>query len=313
MSHRVVVFTGRGLVEVRSEPTVSLKDGEAMVRVHYSGVSSGTEMRCLAGEQPDTLEFPFIPGYSHVGVVEQGPKEWVGRRVFTGGTKRSEFGTQWGGHSEVGICPVGDLILLPEEVNLEEAALLQMAGIGYRGVQHVKEYDVRSVLVVGLGLIGMLSALLYRAEGYQVTAVDIDPGRVELAKAKGIDAKVKADGLFDVVVDATGSLPVLAQSIRHLKDVGWSDHTERPGVLVLQGSYAQDVVFNYQEAFRKEMTLVMPRHTQPQDKLAVLELLKNGKVDLSGLALTCAVDEAPAVYRKKVDRSFEGLTAVFAW
>src|SRR5262245_49904488 len=88
-----VVEPGRG--EIRTEPLRAPADGEALVRTLYTGISRGTEALVFKGKVPrseyERMRAPFQAGefpapvkygYSNVGVVEQGPRALVGRRVF---------------------------------------------------------------------------------------------------------------------------------------------------------------------------------------------------------------------------------------
>ena len=66
-----LLVTGLNRVEVGAIEIPAPQKGEVWVRVEWSGVSPGTELRCLRGEQAGQPGFPFVPGYNALGVVEQ--------------------------------------------------------------------------------------------------------------------------------------------------------------------------------------------------------------------------------------------------
>src|SRR5262245_41355401 len=92
---RSLWYAGNQGVELRSSSLPKLAPGEARVRTLFSGISRGTErlvfqgaigrsewerMRCPM--QEGTFPFPVKYGYCAVGLVEDGPAELKGRRVF---------------------------------------------------------------------------------------------------------------------------------------------------------------------------------------------------------------------------------------
>ncbi len=323
-----VVFTGVRQVELLEDEVSAPVDGEVVIRSLFSGVSPGTELRCLRGEQPDSHPFPFLSGYSMCGQVidaANGGKQLLGKTVFSGGTMESRFARQWGGHASRVKAMAPNVIEIPDGIEPEEAALLQMASIAQRGLERSGVKGGETVVVVGLGLIGQLSATLFAQAGCHVFGVDQDEARCGLAESREIAAAVIPDGEFtrpvlamypdgvDVVVDATGYAPVLGRSISLLKNRPWGDYHRKPGVLVVQGSYPGEMSFDYQEAFLKEMTMVMPRHCQPRDTREVIRKLQEGLIDFHGLALKVSPREAPEVYRQMLAGVFPALTAVFDW
>lgn len=328
LSGSSLVFRGPGDVALVDDGVSAPADGEVIIETLFSGVSPGTELRCLRGEQPDSHEFPFVPGYSVCGVVVDagsGGKHLLGRTVFSGGTKESRYATQWGGHASLIKTSAAGVFEIPESVEPEDAALLQMASIAQRGLDRSGVKGGETVVVVGLGLIGQFSATLFAQAGCHVFGIDQDEARCGLAESREIPSAVIRDGEFtrpvmamypegvDVVVDATGFAPALDRSISILRERPWGDTLRAPGVLVVQGSYPYEMSFNYQAAFLKEMTMVMPRHTQPRDTKEVLRKLQDGFIHFHGLALKVSPHEAQAAYRQMLSGVFPALTAVFDW
>lgn len=78
-------------------------DHEILIRTMYSCISPGTELRCLAGQEPNAGKFPMITGYSLVGRVIKGAGAiQEGNLVFANGTSVVPDGitSAWGGASQ---------------------------------------------------------------------------------------------------------------------------------------------------------------------------------------------------------------------
>jgi 2-desacetyl-2-hydroxyethyl bacteriochlorophyllide A dehydrogenase len=247
MQTRAVLFTG---VEAVSVGTVELPEpgaGEVLVENAYSCISPGTEMRCLAGKQPNAA-WPFVPGYSAAGrVIARG--EGVALEV---GTALMGANRMWGGHTGHAVVSATGVFPLPENVDLLDASMTKLAAIAYHGLRHSNPLPHERVALVGLGPIGQLSARLHRLTGARVVAADLSSERVELARGAGVDAIQPTDGVAgafrevfpdgaDVVVDATGAPAVLREAIALARDSAWGDEnlSIRPRLLV-QGSYPAD-------------------------------------------------------------------------
>jgi threonine dehydrogenase-like Zn-dependent dehydrogenase len=148
---------------------------------------------------------------------------------------------------------------------------------------------------------------------------------VALARAAGIEAVVADQGLVaalahlqpngaDVVVDATGAASVLQQSILLAKSKPWDNALTEPTRLIVQGSYTENVVFAYQEAFMRELTVYFPRDNQPRDVEAVLRFLASGRLKTRDLVSeVCAPGDAPMIYAALRTGRPGLLTAVFDW
>jgi 2-desacetyl-2-hydroxyethyl bacteriochlorophyllide A dehydrogenase len=214
---------------------------------------------------------------------------------------------------------------LPAGVEPLNAALAKLAAIAYRGVRVAKTRPHEEVAVVGLGPIGQLSARLHRLAGARVVAADLDASRVALAKSAGIEAVVPSEGLVqafaqrqpngaDVVVDSTGAAPVLQQSVRLVKSKAWDNSLTEPARLVIQGSYAENVIFDYHQAFYRELSVLFPRDNQARDIEAVLRFIAGGQLNSRDLiSEVCKPQEAPRIYGALRAAKPGLLSAVFDW
>jgi len=158
-----------------------------------------------------------------------------------------------------------------------------------------------------------------------VVGFDLFAERVALAQSVGVEAvRVTGDlvetvkGIFpegvEVVVDSTGAGPVLRQAAQLGRIPAWGTALRDLPRLVIQGSYAADVAFGYQEAFLREYIVLLPRDQTPFDLLAVLELIRRGRLQPEKLVgAPYRPEQAPAVYRTLREQPQQMLTALFNW
>ena len=325
--HRGVVFVAPGEVELLPVDIREPESGEIAVRVLTSVVSPGTEFRCLAGLQPGAPDFPFIPGYSAAGVVVAVGADVsipIGTRVAIGGTKDASIARCWGGHVSQSISDASKALILPKDVSFEAGCLTKLAGIAHRGVVMARPKPGNTVVVVGLGPVGLLAARWFSIFGTDVLGIDRSPQRVAIASRGGITAKVPESTLMaatrshfvdgaDIVVDSTGVSSVLHQSLEALRQKSWQDGSDESPTLVIQGSYASEFSLAYQDAFSRELRLVIPRDAQRSDLVASLNAISDGCLRIDDLITTdVPCDRAAEFYATALTDPAQ-LTAAFRW
>lgn len=192
--------TDVGQGELRTETLPALGAGEALVRTLYSGISRGTEMVVHAGQVPPrvaeamgaprqdgSFPGPVKFGYLSVGVVEQGPADWVGQRVFC-----------LNPHQDLYIAPLSALIRIPDAVPSRRAVL---TGTVETAVNALWEGGPRlgdRVAVVGAGLVGGMVATLLRTFPLErLQLLDVNPAKEDFAGALGVDFAHPDDALSD--------------------------------------------------------------------------------------------------------------------
>lgn len=127
------------------------------------------------------LDEPMPLGYSSAGIVLECGK---GVQGFKPGDRVATTGP----HAGVVSVPKNLLAKIPENVTFEQAAYTAVASIGLEGVRLAKATLGERVLVIGLGLIGQICVALLKAQGCRVFGTDVDPRKLELARAFGADA-----------------------------------------------------------------------------------------------------------------------------
>lgn len=193
-------------------PVPNVKAGCVLVKTTRTLVSLGTERMLVefgkanlidkARQQPDkvkqvldklktdgvlpTLEAVFnklgqpLPlGYCNVGqviAVGKGVTEFVvGDRVASNGN-----------HAEYVCVPKNLVAKIPDNVTDEEATFTVIGSIGLEGIRLFKPELGETVVVTGLGLIGLVVCQLLLANGCRVIGIDFDQQKVDMAVAKGV-------------------------------------------------------------------------------------------------------------------------------
>ena len=125
------------------------------------------------------LEQPLPLGYCNVGkvlAVGEGVSEFkVGDRVASNGA-----------HAEVVCVPKNLVAAIPENVSDEEGAFTVIGSIGLQGIRLLNPSFGETIVVTGLGLIGLLTAELLKANGCKVIGIDPDEQKLSIAESKGI-------------------------------------------------------------------------------------------------------------------------------
>ncbi|UII77597.1 bi-domain-containing oxidoreductase [Flagellimonas sp. HMM57] len=201
-------------------PVPMTKSGCVLIKTSRTLVSLGTERMLVefgkanfiqkAKQQPDKVKMvlnkvktdglkptmdavlnklnqPLPLGYCNVGEVVgvgRGVTEFqVGDRVASNGN-----------HAEYVNIPKNLVAKIPDNVSDEEAAFTVIGAIGLQGIRLLDPTFGETVVVVGLGLIGLVTAELLLGNGCNVIGFDYDPEKVRIAEEKGIVAINPAEG-----------------------------------------------------------------------------------------------------------------------
>jgi len=215
---RAFWVTAPGHGEIRTQQLRSPAPGELLVRARQSAISRGTETLVFRGEVPKSewqrMRCPFQEGefpapvkygYSVVGIVEDGPAEALGRRVFCLHPHQDRF-----------IVPSDAVVEVPDTVPDRRATLAANMETAVNGMWDAAPGPGDHIAVIGAGVVGCLvAALAARLPGAEVELIDIDPTREMLAAAFGCHfaTPAKASPEADLVVHASGSPAGLAVAL----------------------------------------------------------------------------------------------------
>lgn len=217
------VSPGTGqLLSERIEPP---REGEALVRALYSGISRGTESLIHAGAVPGAvraaMRAPFqagdLPGpvkygYLSVGLVEAGPPELVGRRVFCLYPHQDRY-----------VVPAQALTLLPDAVPADRAVLTGTVETAVNAVWDGAPRLGDRVAVVGAGMVGCALAAVLRTFPLQrLELIDVDRAREPVARRLGIAFAQpgEAAGDCDLVFHCSASAGGLNRGLELLGEEG---------------------------------------------------------------------------------------------
>ncbi len=210
---RALFYTAPMAAELRPVPLPAPRPGEALVRTEFTALSRGTERLVASGLVPPDeharmrcplqegdFPFPVKYGYCAVGVVEDGPAEWIGKRVFVLHPHQDRF-----------VCAASWLNPVPDFLPSHRAALAANMETALNAIWDSGVSAADRVVVVGGGLVGLLvTALAAGMPGTEVTLVDINPLRAEIALALGAHfalpdhAPKGADIVFHTSASAAG-------------------------------------------------------------------------------------------------------------
>ena len=212
-----------GVGEIRRVPVPEPAPDEVLVRTLRSGVSRGTETLVFRGGVPpsqyDEMRAPFqdgdFPGpvkygYLNVGVVDDGPRDLLGRTVFCLYPHQTAY-----------VVPARAVAPVPEGVPPARAVLAGTVETAVNALWDAGPLVGDRVAVVGAGMVGCCVArLLAGVPGVQVTLVDVRSERAEVAAALGVEFATPADatGDRDLVVHTSGSSAGLQQSLHLLAE-----------------------------------------------------------------------------------------------
>ncbi len=246
MKSHYVVFTGKEQCVLESEELPALQPHQVLVKSHYSLISAGTELANYLG-MPNTAggrgDFPIRIGYSMSGEVLE-----VGSDVkhLQPGDK---VAVAWGGHRSYMVCNASTVYRAPDDleglkgaiaqvttkipdgIDMRDACFVNVATFPMLGVRKLELQMGESVMVAGLGLLGMLAVQYAKLSGAcPVMACDYSAERRALALQMGADValdpaapdfydQIKAwtDGSGpDGVVEVTGYIPALQQALEYI-------------------------------------------------------------------------------------------------
>ena len=211
-------YVGPGRVEIREEKLGPLADGNVRVRTLYSAISRGTEALIAAGRVPasefqrmrapfmaGSFPFPVKYGFSAIGRVEAGPEAMLGRTVFVLHPHQTWFDV-----------PADMAVPVPQDIPLSRAALAANMETALNATWDAAPGPSGRIAVIGAGVVGALVGFICaRIEGAEVTLIDINPEREELARALGLNfaAPDAAPGDCDFVFHTSATAPGLTTAL----------------------------------------------------------------------------------------------------
>ena len=281
-------YSRPGQAEIRQETLAPPGAGEVRVRALFGAVSRGTEALVLAGRVPESefermrapfmagnFPFPVKYGYATVGRIEGGPEALRGRTVFTLYPHQNFFN-----------IPASAAVVLPENLPPQRAVLAANMETALNAVWDAAPGPADRIAIVGAGVVGSLVAYLCgRLPGADVTLVDINPARAELAQALGVSfARPKtAKGDCDLVVHASGNAAgldtalALAGEEATVLEMSW--YGDAPVTALLGGAFHSRRLRLISSQVGQIAPSHRPRWTHGRRLAAALALLTDPRLD----------------------------------
>jgi predicted dehydrogenase/threonine dehydrogenase-like Zn-dependent dehydrogenase len=254
-----------GKTELVEVPAPQVSKGCLLIQTTHTLVSLGTERMLVefgkanifekARQQPDKvkqvldkiktegliptvenvfkrLEEPLPLGYCNVGIVVE-----IGEGVS--GYSIGDRVASNGKHAEFVNVPKNLVAKIPDNVSQEEAVFTVIGSIGLQGIRLCNPTFGETIVVVGLGLIGLLTAQMLLANGCRVIGIDIDEEKCKLASSWGVIS----------INPAKGDNPV--QTVMNLTEFG------ADGVIITASTKSNDIISQAAQMSRKRGRIVL--------------------------------------------------------
>ena len=306
----LVDFGKSGLVaKARSQPE---KVRQVLDKVATDGLMTTVDaVRSKLGQ-------PIPLGYCNVGVVRDAGADGfkVGDRVVSNGP-----------HADVVSVPKNLCARIPDGVSDEAASFAVVASIGLQGIRLAQPTLGEAFVVTGVGLIGLMTVQMLRAQGCRVLAVDFDAAKLDLARSFGAEicnlgagedpisggiAFSRGQGVDGVIVTAsTKSSDPISQAARMCRqrgrivlvgvtglDLNRADFYEKELSFQVSCSYGPGRYDPAYEDGGHDYPLGFVRWTEQRNFVAVLDMLASGALDVARLVShRVPFDEAPRAYQ----------------
>lgn len=350
-----------GYMQLLEVPFPALGKGQVMVRNHYSVISAGTEGKTVKDARlsyigkakarqeevkkvitaakthgvmktykmvMNKLAAPNPLGYSCAGEI-------IGLAADIKHLKVGDFvacGGQTANHSEVVVVPKNLCVKIEEPTLVKSAAFATIGAIALQGVRQAELTLGENCVVIGLGIVGQLTAQLLRAAGVNVIATDIDQNQVDLARKNGFKNVFNSsdDAIRNVVEQLTNGYGadavIITAGTSSLEPVNFAGEIARKKAkVVIVG--AVPTGFDRKHYFKKELDLRMSssygpgrydndyeqkgndypigyvRWTENRNMEAFVRLIEQGKLDLTALiSHQFPFEKAKDAYQLIVDR-----------
>jgi predicted dehydrogenase len=326
-------------ISVEEVPAPGCQPGGVLVRTVASLISSGTERATVklgsmsllgkALERPDLvktlvqrlrttgvasvvatvrakLDRAVALGYSAAGeILEVGE----GAQEFQVGQRVACAGLNYASHAELIWVPKNLCVPIPENMDYDSAAFVALGSIALQGVRVAEVKVGEHVAVLGLGLVGLVTAQILQAAGCTVWGFDPDPDRVALARELGVGfATVNSDFISEGELPRAGCADavIITAATKSNQPIDLAGQIARDrGVVVIVGDVRVDVPREHY--YRKELQVRYSRSygpgrydpayeekgidypqgyvrwTEKRNMQAFLDLAAAGKIDLPRL------------------------------
>lgn len=341
-----------GSTYIAEAPAPSTRNGSLLIASRITLISTGTERMLVdfgrasmlqkVRKQPDRVKMvldkvktdglvptieavrsklaqPIPLGYCNVGIVEDVGSGCdgfsVGDRVVSNGP-----------HADLVSVPRNLCAKIPDNVGDEAAAFTVVASIGLQGIRLANPTLGESFVVVGAGLIGLLTIQLLIAQGCRVLATDFDQAKLDLAARFGAEtcnpgagedpvaagmAFSRGRGVDGVIITAsTSSSDPVTQAARMSRkrgriilvgvvglELNRADFYEKELTFQVSCSYGPGRYDSGYELRGEDYPVGFVRWTEQRNFEAILDMMSSGRIDVEPLITKrIPFDDAPSAY-----------------
>ena len=325
---RALVLSEYKHLDVREVPEPAVGGADVLVRVRACGIC-GSDVHGYDGSSGRRIP-PAVMGHEAAGVVERigaavervRPGDRVtfdstvscGRCDYCRGGRsnlcdqRKVLGVSCGDYRQAGAfaefvaVPEHIVYRLPDEVSFEHAAMVEPVSVAVHAVARAP-MPARDAVVVGAGTIGLLVIQALRAAGAgRVIAVDVDEGKLALARKLGAETTLNPTGVdvpsevrrlteggADVALECVGATEPIKTAVACVR---------KGGSVVLVGNVSPGIQLPLQAVVTGELTLLGTCASNGEYPRAI-ELLRTGAIDVRPLiTLVAPLAEGPAMFER---------------
>jgi len=317
-------------LEIADLPLPSAGRGEVLVRVEACGIC-GSDVHGFDGSTGRRIP-PIVMGHEAAGTVEtigegvtkykKGDRVTFDSTIYCGACQYCKRGQinlcdnrevigvscgdyrRHGAFAEYVLVPERIMYPLPDDFSFNEAAMLEAASVAIHGVKVSLLEGGETALVIGAGMIGLLTLQAARAAGCKrVFISDVDATRLEMAKQVGADEVLHRSGAellaevmrltggngVDVALEAVGRNETVASAI---------DCTRKGGKVTLIGNIMPEVTLPLQKVVVKQLRLQGSCASSGEYPEAI-ELIAQGKIKVAPLITAVAsLEEGPRWFER---------------
>lgn len=304
MTYNAAVLEEVNKFQVQQKKIRSLQPGEALVRVMSCGVCGSDLVRVY---HKGMYEKNLVPGHEFSGIVvqthdAQSPLinkrvavypvipckkcEYCAKKDFNLCVNYNYLGSRTdGGFAQYVITPEENLLLLPQSVSFDEAAMIEPLAVAFHAVSKLQNHIHQRVLILGLGPIGLLCGMMcLRLGARQVTGVDRNQHKKEKASEIGFQATYTsldqvAENSHTTIIDCSGDSSFLDEAIPLMK---------KQGTVLIVANHERDFVLKprtMSTIIRGETTVITSWNSLHEESLlsewkTCVELLAKKEVDI---------------------------------
>jgi L-iditol 2-dehydrogenase len=320
-----LLLTAYNHLEITDMPLPAAGPGEVLVRVEACGIC-GSDVHGLDGSTGRRVP-PIVMGHEAAGTVEavgegvtrfaKGDRVTFDSTVYCGKCSYCKFGQinlcdnrevigvsegnyrRHGAFAEYVVIPDRIMYSLPPDFPFEEAAMLEAVSVAMHGVKVSPVIGGETALVIGAGMIGLLTLQAAKAAGCaRVFNSDVDESRLNLARQIGADEVLHCSGAellaeikhltngqgVDIALEAVGLNQTVASAI---------DCARKGGTVTLIGNVSPEVTLPLQKVVVKQLKLQGSCASSGEYPEAI-ELIAAGKIKVKPLITAVAsLEEGP--------------------